>query len=363
MGNDYRKGGAAGARLMIRLSEAEQGLFAERLALLLGASLSLPEAVAVMRGAFGRRRMAAMSRLENTLESGSSFESALSDSSLGFKRALVIAARVGERSGTLGASLSAAAEGIERRRVLRQSVLSALLYPGIIFGASVGIISFLVFFIMPRIMPTIESLHVPLPPVTKFFIFASHFLVAEWWQLLLAAAVASTALVFCYKKIARFRLFTHRAVMATPVVSSAVKAHVLSGLFDMMATLASGGCPFIEAVSESSASFTLIPYRQALSEAAGKMKSGRSFSSVLAEHPRLFPALVAESLAIGERTGNMEAMLSRMSGYYARELQSSLAGFSRLIEPVLMIAVGIVVGAAALSIVMPVYEISQHVSK
>ena len=77
---------------------------------------------------------------------------------------------------------------------------------------------------------------------------------------------------------------------------------------------------------------------------------------------KLFPELAIDSIAIGERTGNMEAILPQMSRYYARELQSALTGFSKLIEPALMIAVGIIVGAAALSIVLPIYDISQHLS-
>lgn len=344
------------------LSRKEQGLFAERLSLLLGASMSLPESIAIMRHAFGKRREISFTKLESSLDSGVSFESALSDSMLGFSRTIILAARIGERSGTLAESLTAAASQIERRRAVQAGLISALTYPLIIFIASAAIIAFLVFFIMPKIMPTIESLHVPLPIVTKFFISTSHFLASDWWKIILVVFFVGAVFFFLYNKSGLFRTFIHHFIIHIPIVSSIIRAHMLSEIFDTVSTLVSGGCPFIESVGECSAFIGLIPYRIALSQAIKEMQTGSSFSSVIVRHPRLFPNLVVDSLAIGERTGSMEGILPQMSRYYARELQSSLTGFSKLIEPALMIAVGIIVGAAALSIVLPIYDISQHLS-
>jgi type II secretory pathway component PulF len=228
--------------------------------------------------------------------------------------------------------------------------------------ASVGIIVFLVFFIMPKIMPTIESLHVPLPAVTVFFISISHFLASDWWKILLAIFFIGVVFYFFYKKSRRFRNFTHHSILRIPIVSNIIRANMLAEIFDTISTLVSGGCPFIEAISECSAFIGFIPYRTTLSQAIKEMQTGSSFSFVMVRYPRLFPNLAVDSIAIGERTGSMEAILPQMSRYYARELEAALTGFSKLIEPAMMIAVGIIVGAAALSIVLPIYEISQHLS-
>jgi type IV pilus assembly protein PilC len=295
------------------LSRKEQGLFAERLALLLGASMSLPESIAIMRHAFGKNRAALFAKLENSLSSGASFESVLSDSTLGFSRTIILAARIGERSGTLAQSLTAAASQIERQRAVQASLISALTYPLVIFLASVGIIAFLVFF-------------------------------------------------FSYKRATWFKNAIHQSILRIPIVSRIIRAHMLSEIFDTVSTLASAGCPFIESVAESASFTSFIPYRKALFKAIKEMQVGSDFSSTMANYPRLFPGLAIDSIAIGERTGNMEAILPQMSRYYARELQSALTGFSKLIEPALMIVVGIIVGAAALSIVLPIYDISQHLS-
>ena len=344
------------------LSRKEQGLFAERLSFLLGASLSLPEAIAVMRNAFGKKRAPGFARLEGALDGGTGFESALVLSPLGFDRVMILAARIGERSGTLAESLRAAAGRIERRRAIEAALMSALAYPLIIFLASLGIISFLAFYIMPKIIPTIESLHVPLPLVTRFFIVTSRFLADDWWKATLAAVFLASILFFFYKRSRGFKASVHRIILCLPFAAKAVRAHVIAELFDGISTLASAGCPFIDAVSESLAFQGLVPYRAVLSGAIEEMRSGSSFSSILARYENLFPALAVESLAIGERTGNIDAVLSQISRYYARELESALSSFGKLVEPALMIAVGCVVGAAALSIVLPVYEISQHLS-
>lgn len=344
------------------LSQKEQGLFAERLSLLLGASLSLPESIAVMQNSFGKSRNEPLRKLEKSLNDGKGFEPALSNSPLGFSRMIIIAARIGERSGTLSESLVSAAGRIERGRALKSAIISAMMYPSIIFLASAGIISFLVFFIMPKIMPTIESLHVPLPAVTVFFIFISHSLVDHWWKIILVSISLMAVLCFLYSKSPSFKALIHRLVFRIPVISTIIRAHALSEIFDIVSTLVSAGCPFIESVTESSAFVSLIPCRRALSEAVKGMQSGLNFSEILRQYPSLFPDLTLDSLAIGERTGNMEAVLPQISRYYTRELGASLNSLSKLLEPAMMIVVGIIVGAAALSIVLPIYEISQHLS-
>jgi type II secretory pathway component PulF len=180
--------------------------------------------------------------------------------------------------------------------------------------------------------------------------------------MLLVILLIFTLFIFMYNKSLSFKAFVHQCIMRIPIVSGIVRAHKLSEIFDMISTLVSGGCPFIEAVIESSAFMGLIPYKTALSFAAREMQVGSNFSKAVGHYPRLFPGLAVDSLAIGERTGNTETILQQMSRYYARELQSALTSLSKLIEPALMIAVGIIVGAAALSIVLPIYDISQHLS-
>jgi type II secretory pathway component PulF len=308
------------------LSRKEQGLFAERLALLLGASMSLPESIAIMRHAFGKRHIASFIKLESSLDSGASFESALSNPMLGFSRTLILAARIGEKSGTLAESLIAAASQIERRRAIQSGLISAMTYPLIIFLASVAIIAFLVFFIMPKIMPTIESLHVPLPIVTRFFISFSHFLASDWWKILLIIFFIGAILSFFYNKSRLFRTFTHHCIFRVPIVSRIIRSHILSEIFDTVSTLVSAGCPFIEAISECSTFIGLIPYRTSLSQAIKEMQTGSSFSSVMVQYPRLFPNLAVDSLTIGERTGNMETILSQMSRYYAWLFETDRAG-------------------------------------
>src|ERR1035437_1187708 len=232
------------------LSRKEQGLFAERLSLLLGASMSLPESIAIMRHAFGKRREISFTKLESSLDSGASFESALSGSPLGFSRILILAARIGERSGTLAESLATAGNQIERRRTIQGGLMSSLTYPAVIFMASVGIIAFLVFFIMPKIMPTIESLHVPLPIVTRFFLSISNFLTSDWWKILLAIFFIVAIFSLLYKKSKWFKNLIHQSLVHIPIVSRIIRAHMLSEILDTVSTLVSAGCPFIEAIGE-----------------------------------------------------------------------------------------------------------------
>ena len=183
-----------------------------------------------------------------------------------------------------------------------------------------------------------------------------------WWKILLTAFFFLAFLYLFYKKTTWFRNLTHQTIISVPISARIVRAHILSEIFDTVSTLVGAGCPFIEAVSESSSITNFIPYKTALLFSVKEMQTGSDLSSSLGHYPRLFPSLVVDSIAVGERTGNMEAIVSQMGRYYTRELKAALIGFSKLIEPALMIAVGIIVGAAALSIILPIYEISQHLS-
>ena len=215
---------------------------------------------------------------------------------------------------------------------------------------------------MPKIMPTIESLHVPLPIVTVFFISISHFLSDDWWKMLLTILLVGSIVLLCYKKSVVFRALIQYCTIRVPLLSRIIRAHILSEIFDIISTLVSAGCPFIEAVAESSSFVGFIPYRAALTFAVKEMQTGSNLSDTMARYKKLFPLLAIDSVAIGERTGNIEAIMPQISRYYARELHAALTTCSKLIEPALMISVGIIVGAAALSIVLPIYEISQHLS-
>src|ERR1035437_6011747 len=117
-------------------------------------------------------------------------------------------------------------------------------------SASVGIIAFLVFFIMPKIMPTIESLHVPLPIVTRFFLSISNFLTSDWWKILLAIFFIVAIFSLLYKKSKWFKNLIHQSLVHIPIVSRIIRAHMLSEIFDTVSTLVSAGCPFIEAIGE-----------------------------------------------------------------------------------------------------------------
>ncbi|MDE2188153.1 MAG: type II secretion system F family protein [Patescibacteria group bacterium] len=344
------------------LSMRDRIIFADRMSLLVGAGHSLPEAVHLLNSTFGKRRTTLLEKMAQLLSEGVSLETALINSNIGFGNDIVLAARIGEKSGTLERSFIAAAQSIKRRRLVRSGIISAALYPLIVFVASTGVIFFLVFYIMPKIIPTIESLHVPLPFLTVFFIAISHGVVLWWWKGGLIILAISVLLFSLYESSYLFRKILHSFLLRVPIIFRVIQAHILSEFFSTLATLVSTGYPFIDAIEESAAAIAIIPYRLAFDKVSKEMKLGFQFSVLLSNYPRLMPKLAVDGLAIGERTGEFEKILVSFSDYYARDLESILDRISKLIEPMMMVGVGVIIGAAALSIVMPIYEISSHVS-
>ncbi|MGB3922126.1 MAG: type II secretion system F family protein [Minisyncoccia bacterium] len=347
-----------------KLSIAEQAFFAKRLSFLINAGVSLVEALNMIKEqTVSRSYRRVLEQIIADVTSGRS----LSDSLKRFKNAFgdfaISIISVGEETGALSDNLSYLAEELKKRQLLRRKVVGAMVYPIFITFATIGITSLLIVFIFPKIMPIFLSLSVELPITTKILIALSNFLGAYGLWLLLGLIVLAIIFRLVIKKNRHFHFFFDRLSMRTPLIGPMIQNYNLANISRTLSLLLNGGMTLSEALPITSRSTTNLVYRRELEKLAEVANRGEKISSHMKNYRKLFPDVLSQIISVGERSGNLSETLNYLSDMYESEVEDSTKNLSNMIEPVLMVVMGLMVGFVAVSIITPIYSITQGLQR
>ena len=268
--------------------------------------------------------------------------------------------RVGEISGTLADNLEYLAESLKKRRELESKGKGALIYPIIIMIATFGLTGGLTFFIFPKILPIFKSLRVELPTITKIFIAVATFMIAHG-LLVLGAIVVAIIGFWLLLKIRPFRYMWHRVLLFLPVAGAMVQNFNIISFIRALSMLLKSGVKIVQSLEITGNASGNLVYRRALKQIAVGVGQGDPISKHLGDYPALFPAVFSEMIAVGEETGRLTDTGSYLAEYYETELDNSTKTLSSVLEPLLLVVMGFIVGFVALSIILPIYEVSQGI--
>jgi type II secretory pathway component PulF len=234
-------------------------------------------------------------------------------------------------------------------------VKGALLYPAIVFTAMVGIGILMFFFVLPQIGKVFLSLRLPLPAITKFLFRFSIFLSGQVIPIIVGAVILLIGGFLALKKpIVKELLF--RMITPIPMVRNLIKKIDLARFNRIFSTLLKSAVPITEALEISLKSLSWYQYKElgkVLPEEIGK---GKTLSAAIREHA-VFPSLMTQMVAAGEKSGTLDATLADLATFYEEEVEEELKNLTQIIEPVMMLLVGISVGAMILSIIGPIYSV------
>ena len=270
--------------------------------------------------------------------------------------------RVGEASGTLSQNLLYLADELKKSKELRSKVRGAMIYPLIILLATLGLTSFLAFFILPKLLPVLYGLKVALPPTTKILLAAVDFATNYGLATLGIAVAAVIGFRIAVKRIIPFRYLMHRLIFFMPVISSLVVAVNMVTFSRVLGMLLKSGVKIVEAVNITLHTLPNLVYQDLLTKANEEVKRGGQLATILAKHPGFFPVLLSGMIQVGENTGNLEENLFYVSEYYDEEVTNNLRNLTSFLEPVMLLFMGGLVGFVAISIITPIYSLSQGVN-
>jgi general secretion pathway protein F len=301
----------------------------------------------------------ALTRIRERVREGSSLADALTDHPRIFSGLFVGLVRAGEVSGTLALTLSRWADFSEHQVALRQRIRAALTYPAFMFVIGLGVLFFLLAFVVPTVTKIFSDLGQSLPWPTLILIAVSDFLNRFWW----AVGAVVILLGFWLRKYLRSEsggLLWDRLKLRLPLVRELHRRLAVSRWARTLATLLSGGLPLLQALEFSQDVTGNRLFSRALGEAKERIREGEEMAPSL-KAGGLFPSVVLEMVAVGEKSGFLARMLEKVASSLENEAEGDLRGLIALVEPLMILVMGVGVGFVALAVLLPILEMSQMI--
>ena len=277
-----------------------------------------------------------------------------------FSPIFVSMVRVGEASGNLEQNLRYLADQMQRDYDLITKARGALTYPVIVMGA-LGVVGFLMFtFVLPKLTSTFKDLNVQLPFMTRVVIDIVD-VFARYGVFILLLLIAAAALFMYWRTTTSGKQVLHKAVFYLPIISGIVIKLNLARFTRVFASLIKSGMPIVESLEVSSHVVGNIYYQKTIADASEKVRVGSPLVSSFKKQPKLFSNLVIQMMEVGEESGTTDTVLTEVANFYEAEVDQTMKNLSSILEPVIMIVIGVVVGFLAVALITPIYDITQSI--
>ncbi len=300
-----------------------------------------------------------INQIAKDIEGGASLSEALSKHPKVFDNLYVNMVRAGEIGGVLEQVLNKIAYFLEKRQALKGKVKSAMMYPIVVSGLAIIIVVFILWKIMPRFVAIFEQLGAELPGLTRMLVNASDILLHKTHYVIIAVV----ALVIVYKKINGTREGKHffdQMWMKLPVFGTLVKKVAIARFAGTLSTLITSGVPILQAldiVRDTSGNEVIA---RAMDKVYQSVKDGETIHEPLGEC-KVFPPLVVHMVAVGEETGAIDQMLTKVAEAYEREVDDTVSALTSILEPILIVFLGVIVGTIVVALYLPLFSIPKVV--
>ncbi|MFA6446450.1 MAG: type II secretion system F family protein, partial [Candidatus Paceibacterota bacterium] len=295
------------------------------------------------------------------LEKGISLGSAMRESSMEFGPVFVSLVQAGEASGSLADNLRFLAEWLERDDNLRREISSVTLYPKLVVAATIILGGSVSILILPKLVPLFNSLHVQLPWVTVQILAFSIFLQHSWGWVLIGMIIF-WILAKVVLRIGAVRYTLHRMYIHTPYVKYMIVDYQVALFSELMSTLLKSGLTIDESLDIAAIGTTNFYYRTIVYKVKERILKGISLAKTMSEYPDLYPINFVNVLTVGENGGSLDESFTQLSEFYTNEMKIKTQKLPTMIEPVLLVVIGLAVATLALSIILPIYKLTGNIS-
>ncbi|MBF0284017.1 MAG: type II secretion system inner membrane protein GspF [Magnetococcales bacterium] len=353
-------GGAAPPRLTWRrgMAPADLALFTRQMATMVRSGSPVEEALGVVAEQTAKPRVKSiLLGVRSRVREGQDLAAALGYFPHVFSELYRASVAAGEHSGKLGPVLENLADFAENSQDLKQRVVLALIYPTIVSLVAVGIISVLLVYVVPQVVQVFVDFKRELPALTKMLIALSDFVRRYLWFLLGGAAALPVVLHLILRRPGAKRAW-HLLLLKIPLISTLTRGLNTARFVRTFGVLSKSGVAVLDGLNISARVVANIPMRQAVEEAAARVREGTSLHMALAR-PKLFPPMTINLIASGEASGDLAGMLDHAANAQERELRNLIATLMGLLEPLMILVMGVVVLLIVLAILMPVFELNQ----
>ena len=349
--------------LFFRLSVKEKMLFARNLEVMIRSGMQILQSLEILKQqAKSRAFVKILDQLISDIKNGHFLSVGLERYRNVFGDFFINLIRVGEASGTLSENLKYLYEELKKKDELQRKIRGAMAYPVVIFMATVGITSILVFIIFPKILPVLTSLNVELPLITRAFIWISQFLL-KYGYLVGLGIVGLGVGFWLILRIPRFRFAWHQTIVSMPMIGNMSRAINIISFSRTLGLLLRAGIKIVEALEITASTLGNLVYKKEIMMVAEGVRRGDPMSKYFQHNTKLFPSIFSQMVLVGENTGKLDESILFLADYYESELDDSTKSMSNIIEPVLLLTMGIIVAFVALAIITPIYKITESLGR
>ncbi|KRB10963.1 type II secretion system F family protein [Lysobacter sp. Root690] len=346
--------GAAGKRI----TPGEIAIFSRQIATMMKSGVPIVTSLEIIGEGHKNPRM---KKLLNTvradLESGSSLHEAMSKHPVQFDELYRNLVKAGESAGVLETVLDTVASYKENIETLKGKIKKALFYPATVVAVAILVSAILLIFVVPQFQATFKSFGADLPAFTLMVIGMSDFMIKWWWAVLALVIGAAVAFIMAKNRSPAFAHFLDRAMLKIPVVGQILHNAAIARFARTLAVTFRAGVPLVEALDTVAGATGNVVYEKAVYRIRDDVSVGYQVNMAM-KQVNLFPHMVVQMTAIGEEAGALDTMLVKVAEFYEQEVNNAVDALSSLLEPLIMVILGVIVGGMVIAMYLPIFKLA-----
>jgi len=340
------------------ISPKDIAFFSRQMATMMKSGVPIVQSLEIIGEGHKNARMKKMvGDVRTDIEGGSSLYEAVSKHPVQFDELYRNLVRAGEGAGVLETVLDTIANYKENLETLKGKIKKALFYPAMTIAVAIMVSAVLLIFVVPQFEEVFANFGADLPAFTKMIVAASRFMVSYWWLMLFGVAGAIFAFIFFKKRSLAFQHFLDKVILKIPVIGEIMHNSSIARFARTLAVTFKAGVPLVEALETVAGATGNTVYEKAVLRVRDDVAVGYPVNMSL-KQTNLFPHMVIQMTAIGEEAGALDAMLFKVAEYYEQEVNNAVDALASLIEPMIMVVIGIMVGSMVIGMYLPIFKLA-----
>jgi type IV pilus assembly protein PilC len=339
-----------------KVTTADIAIFRRKLAAMLSAGIPLVQAFEIVGNGHENPAMQKLIlAIKQDVEGGTALAEALAKHPLHFDDLFVNLVEAGEQAGALETLLDKIATYKEKTEAIKKKIKKALTYPAAVLVVAIVVTTILLIFVIPEFESLFQGFGADLPAFTRMVINLSEFMRDKGWAVLMVAVVAISAYVYTYKRSRKLRETQDRLMLKAPIVGPILVKAAIARFSRTLSTMFAAGVPLVEALQSVAGATGNIVYENGVMAIRDEVSTGQRLQRAM-ENTELFPNMVIQMIAVGEESGSLDEMSSKVADFYEEDVDNAVDNMSSLLEPIIMAILGVLVGGLVIAMYLPIFK-------
>jgi type IV pilus assembly protein PilC len=344
-----------------KITSGDIAVFSRQLATMMSAGVPMVQAFDIVgRGHENPSMMELILSIKADVEGGTSLADSLRKHPLYFDDLFVNLVRAGEHAGVLESLLHKIATYKEKTESIKGKIKKAMFYPAAVVVVAILVTAIIMIFVIPQFEQLFRGFGADLPVFTRVVINLAHFVQGWWWAILGALILAGYGFSYTWKRSRKLRQTIDRILLKTPIIGAILNKAAIARFSRTLATMSAAGVPLVEALDSVSGATGNVVYGDAVLRMREDVATGQSLQLSMKQR-NLFPNMVIQMVSIGEESGSLDDMLLKVADFYEEQVDNAVDAMSSLLEPLIMVILGTLIGGLVIAMYMPIFSMGKAV--